>query len=55
VNKASVLTTRIPLGAIAGLPHVASDIDRLVMDPLSVEKPEGYQAAGSHLSPDRVD
>ncbi|MCK6625647.1 MAG: hypothetical protein L6R45_10780 [Anaerolineae bacterium] len=33
----------------------ASDIDMLVMGPFLVKKPEGYQATGSHLSPDQVD
>ena len=33
----------------------ASDIDQLVMGPFLVKKPEGYQARGSHLSPDQVD
>jgi carbamoyltransferase len=33
----------------------ASDIDQLVMGPFLVKKPEGYQAGGSHLSPDQVD
>jgi carbamoyltransferase len=33
----------------------ASDIDQLVMGPFLVKKPEGYQAKGSHLSPDQVD
>jgi len=33
----------------------ASDIDQLVMGPFLVKKPEGYQATGSHLSPDQVD
>jgi carbamoyltransferase len=33
----------------------ASDIDLLVMGPFLVKKPEGYQATGSHLSPDQVD
>ena len=33
----------------------ASDIDQLVMGPFLVKKPEGYEATGSHLSPDQVD
>jgi carbamoyltransferase len=33
----------------------ASDIDQLVMGPFLVQKPEGYQAAGSHLGPSQVD
>lgn len=33
----------------------ASDIDQLVMGPFLVKKPEGYQAPGSHLSPDQLD
>ncbi len=33
----------------------ASDIDQLVMGQFLVKKPEGYQATGSHLSPDQVD
>jgi carbamoyltransferase len=33
----------------------ASDIDQLVMGPFLVKKPEGYQATGSHLSPEQVD
>ncbi len=33
----------------------ASDIDILVMGPFLVTKPHGYQARGSHLSPDQVD
>ena len=33
----------------------ASDIDQLVMGPFLVQKPEGYQAPGSHLGPDQVD
>lgn len=34
---------------------VASDMDLMVMGPFLVKKPEGYRAAGSHLSPDQVD
>ncbi len=33
----------------------ASDIDQLVMGPFLVDKPDGYVATGSHLSPDQVD
>jgi len=33
----------------------ASDIDQLVMGPFLVKKPEGYEATGSHLSPEQVD
>ena len=33
----------------------ASDIDQLVMGQFLVQKPEGYQATGSHLGPDQVD
>ena len=33
----------------------ASDIDQLVMGPFLVKKPDGYQASGSHLSPEQVD
>jgi carbamoyltransferase len=33
----------------------ASDIDQLVMGPFLLTKPEGFQARGSHLSPDQVD
>ncbi|MCB0191842.1 MAG: hypothetical protein KDJ65_07860 [Anaerolineae bacterium] len=33
----------------------ASDIDQLVMGPFLVKKPDGYEATGSHLSPDQVD
>jgi carbamoyltransferase len=33
----------------------ASDIDQLVMGPFLVKKPDGYQATGSHLSPEQVD
>lgn len=33
----------------------ASDLDQLVMGPFLIKKPEGYQATGSHLSPDQVD
>lgn len=33
----------------------ASDIDQLVMGPFLVSKRDGYQATGSHLSPDQVD
>jgi carbamoyltransferase len=33
----------------------ASDIDQLVMGPFLVQKPEGYQATGSHLAADQVD
>lgn len=34
---------------------VASDMDLMVMGPFLVKKPEGYRAAGSHLSADQVD
>jgi carbamoyltransferase len=33
----------------------ASDIDQLVMGPFLVQKPDGYQATGSHLEPYQVD
>jgi carbamoyltransferase len=33
----------------------ASDIDQLVMGPFLVQKPDGYQATGSHLSSSQVD
>ena len=33
----------------------ASDIDQLVMGPFLVQKPDGYQATGSHLGPNQVD
>jgi carbamoyltransferase len=33
----------------------ASDIDQLVMGPFLVQKPDGYQATGSHLGPGQVD
>jgi carbamoyltransferase len=33
----------------------ASDIDQLVMGHFLVQKPDGYQATGSHLNPDQVD
>lgn len=33
----------------------ASDIDQLVMGPFLVQKPEGYEATGSHLSSEQVD
>ncbi len=33
----------------------ASDIDQMVMGQFLVKKPEGFEALGSHLSPDQVD
>jgi carbamoyltransferase len=33
----------------------ASDIDQLVMGPFLIQKPDGFQATGSHLSAGQVD
>jgi carbamoyltransferase len=46
-----IVTT--PLEAIKTF--AASDIDQLVMGPFLVQKPEGFQATGSHLGADQVD